>query len=342
MNVSQLKSRKARLNAFLDIFQHDDRVVVVIDADPDAIGSAWGIKRLLWRHVACTTIVAIRPIRRLNNISLVRLLRIPIEYLDEDGDSEEFINLEKFTKRILVDGQPYHNDIFRRIDFDVVIDHHPIPEKSNIFRNSMAFIDIRPSYGSTSTILTEYLRAAQIKPSASLATALLYGIKTDTRNFERHTVEEDIRAFLYLYPLANHNVLTKIEISDISLRDLEFFEEALRRRIVAKNKILTYVGRVDSPDILVVISEFFLKVYDISWSIAAGISDSTLVVVARSDGYRKNAGKALERSFASLGSAGGHAAMARAEVPIDKLLEHMGKLRLNRRTVENFLIKHLL
>ncbi len=336
MNARHLKSRKARLDALYSVFKSDDRVAVIIDPDPDALASAWAVKRILWRHVSSTTIVAIRPIKRLNNISMVKLLRIPLSFFED-------VDIGEYTKFVLVDGQPAHNDVFGSINFNLIIDHHPVTDDSPEEKGSEdCFVDIRPSYGSTSTILTEYLKAAQIKPSKSLATALLYGIKTDTRNFERHTIEEDIRAFLDLYPLASHSVLTKIEISDISLEDLVYFEEAIKRRMVHKHKILTYLGKVSSSDILVIISEFFLKIYDISWSIAAGIVDDVLVIIARSDGYRKNAGKTLMRYFGSLGTAGGHAAMARAEIPVERLLDYLGKSRANRRTIEKFLSKYLL
>ena len=36
------------------------------------------------------------------------------------------------------------------------------------------FVDVRPDYGSTSTILTEYLRAASIKPSQTLPRPFLW------------------------------------------------------------------------------------------------------------------------------------------------------------------------
>ncbi len=334
MDARHFKSKKARLEALYNLFSSDDKVAIVIDPDPDALGAAWALKRILWRHVASSSIVAIRQIKRLNNISMVKLLKIPVTYYDD-------IDIDEFSKFVLVDGQPDHNDIFKSINFTTIIDHHPLTHQNNDEENKI-FIDIRPNYGSTSTIMTEYLKAAQIKPSKSLATALLYGIKTDTRNFERHTIEEDIKAFLNLYPLANHSVLTKIEISDISLEDLVFFEEALKRKKVHKNKILVYLGKVNSADILVIISEFFLKIYDISWSIAAGIVDESLIIIARSDGYRKNAGKTLTRYFGSLGTAGGHAAMARAEIPLNTLLNYLGKSRANRRTLEKFLSKYLL
>lgn len=334
MDASSLRSRNDRLAALFSLFSPADNVLIIVDPDPDAIGSAWAVKRILWRRVSSTVIAIIHPIKRLNNISMVRLLKIPLVLLDT-------VQIGTFTKFVLVDGQPHHHSIFGEFFFDVIIDHHPIIA-SNAWPKNGTFYDIRPDYGATSTILTEYLRAAKIVPSRSLATALLYGIKTDTRSFERHTMEEDVRSFLYLFSRVNRSVLTKIEISDISLDDLVFFERAFKSKMVSGSKIFVYVGDVPSSDILVIISEFFLKIHTISWSIAAGKTDDKLIIIARSDGYRKNAGKTLSRCFGSFGQAGGHASMARAEIPLETLRIRLHKKKLTRSCIENFLKSRLL
>lgn len=296
-------------------FTSKDQVLITIDPDPDSIGAALALKRLLWRKVQSTTIGLIRPMKRLNNLTLIRLLRVPLVVLDGDNIGEY---KRDTTKYVIVDGQPNHNEAFSQFDYSVIIDHHPLTPSAA----DAPFVDIRPDYGATATILTEYLKAAQIKPSQSLATALLYGIKTDTRNFERHTTTRDIEAFRYLYSLANHNILIKVEISDLSLRDLKFFRKAIERKHVVKERIFAHIDEVPTADILVLIAEFFLKVHDISWSVISGIQDQNLVVIIRNDGYRKDAGKSIKKAFKNLDcSAGGHKAMARAEIPLEALSE---------------------
>ncbi|MBP8646705.1 MAG: DHH family phosphoesterase [Syntrophobacteraceae bacterium] len=308
------RSAKETLKELYSHVQFKDHVLITIDPDPDAIGSALALKRLLWHKVQTTTIGIIRPIRRLNNRTMVRLLKIPLILLKEK-------HLHQHDKFLLVDGQPAHNPFFANIPYTVVIDHHPLTENLD----NVAFSDVRPDYGATSTILTEYLRAAGIKPSQTLATTLLYGIKTDTRSFERHTRVEDIGAFRYLFPLANHNVLRKIEISDLSLADLKYFHKAVDRKHVVKDRIFVHLDEVPTADILVIIGEFFLKVHDISWSITSGIYQDNLVVVVRNDGYRKDAGKIVRRAFGNLGCAGGHQAMARVEIPVQNLAQVLEK-----------------
>ncbi|MDY0040365.1 MAG: DHH family phosphoesterase [Desulforhabdus sp.] len=313
------RSIKESLKTLYSQFNSKDHVLVTIDPDPDSIGAALALKRLLWHKVQSTTVGLIRPMKRLNNLTLVRLLKLPLTVLDKNN-IEDYA--KSITKYAIVDGQPSHNEAFAQFTYSTIIDHHPVTAGVC----DAPFVDIRPEYGATATILTEYLRAAKIKPSQSLATALLYGIKTDTRSFERHTIDKDIEAFHYLYGLANHNILTKVEISDLSLRDLKFFQKAIERKHVVKDRIFAHLDDIPTADILVLIAEFFLKVHDISWSIISGIYEDDLIVIIRNDGYRKDAGKAVARAFKSLDcSAGGHKAMARAEIPMDKLIELIDK-----------------
>jgi nanoRNase/pAp phosphatase (c-di-AMP/oligoRNAs hydrolase) len=321
------KSWKTQLDEFYSCFTCKDSVLVTIDPDPDSIGSALAVKRLLWHKVASTSIGIIRPIRRLNNLTMVRLLRLPLIVLNTpDG--------LKSDKMVLIDGQPYHNDFFTKFDYTVVIDHHPQNQPVN-----SVFCDVRPEYGSTSTIMTQYLRAAKIKPSQALATALLYGIKTDTRNFERHTLIEDIEAFRYLFEYADHNILRKIEISDLSLSDTKFFYKAFARKHVVKDRIFAHLDEVPASDILVEVAEFMLKIHDISWSIVSGIHQDNLIIVVRNDGYRKDAGKLIRRVFGSMGCAGGHQSMARAEIPLNRVAEAIGSLSST--SIERFVRRSL-
>jgi len=320
---SKWRSRTEALEYFFSLFQHKDRVLITIDPDPDSIASALALKRLLWHKVQNTTIGIIRPVKRLNNRTMVRLLKSPLVLVTAD-------HLKDFDKFLLVDSQPQHNEFFNQIEYTAVFDHHPMTGPVNA-----PIVDIRPEYGATATMFTEYLKTAKIKPSQALATALIYGIKTDTRTLERQTLEEDVKAFHYLFGLANHNILRKIEISDLSLKDLQFFQKAIAAKYVIKDRIFAHLGKVASGDILVVIAEFLLKIHDISWSIVSGIQDQTLIIVVRNDGYRKDAGQTLARAFSALGSAGGHRAMARAEIPMRNLHSVMGKQ--SRKALEHFI-----
>jgi nanoRNase/pAp phosphatase (c-di-AMP/oligoRNAs hydrolase) len=215
-----------------------------------------------------------------------------------------------FNRFIIVDSQPDHHEVFAGFNFDVIIDHHPETDVK------VPFIDIRPKYGATATIMTEYLRAAKIKPAAKLATGLFYAIKTDTSNFERQTLIEDIRAFQFLFRHINIHLARRIEQADLKFEFLKYFRSAIQSMRRRKNKIYAHLGSVVNPDICVLIADFFMRIDSINWSIVSGIYAKKLIIVFRNDGLRRNAGNVARLSFGSVGSAGGHKSMARSEISV--------------------------
>jgi nanoRNase/pAp phosphatase (c-di-AMP/oligoRNAs hydrolase) len=313
-------SAAERLRRFYSLFSSDDQVLIVINADPDAIASAMAVKRLLWRKVAGVTLCNINVIERPDNVAMCRLLGarlVPIGSIDA----------KNFSRFITVDSQPSHHEAFSGFKFDAIIDHHPETGAK------APFLDIRPKYGATATIMTEYLRAAKIKPAVKLATALFHAIKTDTRNFERQTIIEDIRAFQFLFKHVNIYLARKIEESDLRLDFLGYFECALKTRRMRKGRVFVHLGPVKNPDICVLIADFFMRVASVRWSIVSGVYNKKLVIVFRNDGLRKNAGKVAKESFAQIGSAGGHRSAARAEIlvsDLERLLDYRDHKKLLR------------
>jgi nanoRNase/pAp phosphatase (c-di-AMP/oligoRNAs hydrolase) len=299
-------SASERLRRLLGFFSREDRLLIVINADPDAMASAMALKRLLWRQVSATTIAHINKIRRPDNLSMIRLLRLDLLPIHK-------VNVDEFTRFAILDSQPSHHEGFAGINFDVIIDHHPATGAK------APFVDIRPEYGATSTIMTQYLRAAKIKPSVRLATGLFYGIKTDTSDFKRKTVMEDVNAFQFLFRYVNVHMARRIEQAEITLDFLQYYRKALAEMSVRKHRIHVHLGPVTNPDICVSIADFFMRIHDIAWTVVSGIYQGRLVIIVRNDGIRKDAGKLLGEVFGELGQAGGHKAMARAEIPVKNL-----------------------
>ncbi len=299
-------SAAQKIQRFYDRFQGDDNVLIVIVADPDAMASAMAVKRLLWRKAATVDIASVNAVDRPDNMAMIQRLGIKIQRF-------EGVDLTAYSRFVIVDSQPDHHEALGRFAPDIIIDHHP---DTGI---QASVTDIRPQYGATATIMTEYLRAARIKPSTKLATGLLYGIKTDTSNFERQTTIEDVRAFQYLFRFANKYLVSKIEREEINVAYLKYYRRAINLRRKRKDWIFVHLGKVETADVCVLIADFFMRVQTINWSIVSGIVNQKLVVVFRNDGMRKNAGRVAKLSFSQLGSAGGHKSMARAEIDLARL-----------------------
>jgi nanoRNase/pAp phosphatase (c-di-AMP/oligoRNAs hydrolase) len=214
-----------------------------------------------------------------------------------------------------VDSQPHHHPAFKDVPFSVIIDHHPLPEEP--YADDM-LADIRPKYGATSTIMTEYLYNLKIRPAKLLATALQFGIKTDTNSFERHFYDADLRAYQFLNRHADHNLLSRIARSEFHLHWLETFARACTNLYgIGPSGQYVFVGAVDNPDILVNIADFFMRVYEIRWVAVGGLYGGQVVVIFRGDGISRDVGAFASQVFGSLGSAGGHKSMARAEFAVE-------------------------
>jgi len=314
------KSYQEKLKRIYKQFQTDDHVLILINADPDAIASAMAMKRMLWRHVNSVTISHVNKIVRPDNLAMVRLLCAKLVHFDK-------IDPEKYNRQVLLDSQPNHHPVFKQFSFDVIIDHHPDskPEAS--------FVDIHPEYGSNATIMTEYLRAAKIKPAKNLATALFYAIKTDTGNFNRAALTEDVRAFQYLFPLVNIHIIQKLEFAEMRMDFLKYYQIALNSMMIREGKIYVYLGAVSTPDICVSIADFFTRIHSVTWSIISGTCSNELTLVVRNDGMQKDAGIAINKAFGKYGSAGGHKSMARAQIPV-KNLENVIDYTNDRKTLE--------
>ena len=299
-------SNSEKLRRFYDQFSGNDHALIVINADPDAIASAMAVSRLLWRRVASVTISHVNTINRPDNLTMLKLLGVSlVPHTD--------IALPHYSKIVIVDSQPNHNEFMNQLSPHVIIDHHPDTHVK------APYLDIRPNYGATASIMTEYLRSARIQPSVKLATGLFYAIKTDTNAFKGQTVIEDVRAFRYLFKYVNIHLARKIEQADLRLDFLKYFKTALQNMRLRKNRVFVHLGPVVNPDVLVIIADFFMRIVSVTWSIVSGTCDKKLIVIFRNDGIRKNAGNVAKESIGQFGSAGGHKNMARAEIALSNL-----------------------
>jgi nanoRNase/pAp phosphatase (c-di-AMP/oligoRNAs hydrolase) len=188
-------------------------------------------------------------------------------------------------------------------------------------------------------MLVEYLRAADMKPSVALATALFYAIKVDTQNFEKKATLSDAISFRYLFSIANQNLVRKIELSALRRSELNYFRVALNEMKISKNRLYVHLGRVPSPDVLVLLADFLNQLHEVARVFVSGIHNDKLVVIFRCDGYKKNAGVLAEKIFNVIGSAGGHREAARAEVPAKNL--PVGFQEFTTRTLMRMTTKHM-
>jgi nanoRNase/pAp phosphatase (c-di-AMP/oligoRNAs hydrolase) len=303
--VQKLRETLAEVKILLILIQHDP--------DPDAIASALALRSILGRNKTTAPMGSFGQVTRPENIAMVQLLDIEIEQVTAE-------KLLRYDGIALVDVQPpYFGDVLPRVD--AVIDHHPL-----VASYAARYRDVRTAFGATSTIFVQYLQAIDTKITQRLATALYYGIKTDTLFLGRETTEADVEAFTYLYPLANHGLIRRMERPELPLRDLDAFGYALRARTIIDTTFFTHLGIVEREDVLPQFAEFCLQVEGVERSVVSGIFGGNLVVSVRNDVSGKSAGEMVRHAFGDFGSAGGHRSMAKAVVPLAVLEQRFGRL----------------
>jgi len=307
---------------FRELFENKDKILLLIqpDPDPDAIASAVAFRHLIGRNRTTAHIASFGEVTRPENLAMLRLLDIQVERIVPEA-------VRKYEGLCMLDVQPTHlgDNVNQCIySLDVVIDHHP--EKPGY---QAKIKDIRATYGATSTILTEYLRAVDFNISQRVATALLYGIKSDTLLLGRGVDPADIEAFSYLYPLANTNILRRIERPEVHPEDIDSFSNALKKRKIINNILFSHLGRVTREDVIPHFADFSLQIEGVEWSVVSGIFRGNLVISVRNVGYVRSAGVIVKKAFGELGSAGGHSHMAKAVIPLKNLYKRFGDRRVS-------------
>ena len=303
---AQERTRVERIRAH---FEGASRILVLMqdDPDPDAIASALALRTLLGRNRTGAPICTFGTITRPENIAMCKILDIDVEPITTR-------EMHGFDRVAMVDVQPSFLEE-RFVEVDLVIDHHPVEEPVRA-----RIRDVRPSYGATSTILVEYLRAADVKITQRLATALLYGIKADTLGLERGGTRADLDAFAFLYLLANHNTLRRIERPALGEAALDALAAGLAKRKIVKGVFFSHLGPVATADLIPQFADFGLQAEGVEWSVVSGVVGDDIHVSVRSVGYVRSAGDVTRAAFGDLGSAGGHRTMAKAVLPADALL----------------------
>jgi nanoRNase/pAp phosphatase (c-di-AMP/oligoRNAs hydrolase) len=306
---------RLKVQQYQRFFRDADRVLILLhnDPDPDAIASGLALRNVLRRTKQTAIIGALQAVSRPENQRMLHLLDIQVEVIAQK-------QLIEFDRIAMVDVQPhYFGGLINHVD--LVIDHHP--EQSGY---TAVFKDIRPDYGSTSTILTDHLRSVDANISERTATAMLYAIKSDTLFFNRQANQADINAFSYLYPLADATLIRKMEGAEITMERLEYVLKARKNGTLKEQVYCAFVGSCPREDFIPYLADFYLQLEETRWTIIAGVVGDSLVISVRNLGYSRNAGEFAQRHFGALGSAGGHRQMAKAIVPLNVFHDKYGDL----------------
>ncbi len=196
---------------------------------------------------------------------------------------------------------------------DVVIDHHPHESVPG------TFVDVRPEYGATATILVEYLQALDLECSARLASALLFAIHRERLDFVRSPSKREYEAALTLYEAADLDAIDRLYGSAFSSATIDAIGRAVQSREQRGGTVVAAVGPTTETDAMPQAADYLLNVEGVDTVLTYGVVGRAVRLSARSLDPGVDIGASLSTAFDDVGSAGGHLDMAGGHVDLAAL-----------------------
>lgn len=299
-----------RMRKLIKVLRGIDGPLAVIthdNPDPDAIASAIALVRIAESVGVSAEACYFGEISHQENRALVNLLNIRLQRLDPTETLDEFdgIALVDHSRPGVNDGLPKETVV------DIVVDHHP--PRSPV---EAGFVDLRSDVGATSTLLATYLEYFGIVPDRTVATALLYGIRIDTKDFTREVSSVDFEAAAFLLSYVDVDVLERVETPSMNVDVFETIARAIRNRDVQDGALASAVGEIRDRDALAQAADRLLDMEGVTTTLVYGFMNGTVYVSGRARGADLDLGETLRDAFDQIGSAGGHADMAGAQIPL--------------------------
>lgn len=264
--------------------------------DPDAIGSALAHRRICERMDIATTIAHVLPVSRPENRALVKLLNVNMTQISDGRELEAF----EFLSLVDTSSAEGSVEIPENLELLTVVDHHRKPAKLGA-----EFADIRPHVGATCTIYAEYL--SELCPLSGdsiedtrVATALLFGIETDTDDFSLAT-STDFRAAAYLKPLVDSPLLLRVGHHLMAEESMTAIGRALLDLEVVREFAFASVGRVSSNnrDAIPTAADFIMRREDIDTVVVFGIVEDRIDGSLRTNSASVDPALFMESAFGS-------------------------------------------
>lgn len=284
--------------------RHRLLVLTHANPDPDSLASAMGLRHLARARFGMPSTFAYRGrIMRAENREMVELCGI-------DMLQQADVDPKAFDCVALVDTQPGfgHTRLPAGVSADIVIDHH-VPPSDDGGHPRPAFRDVRTWIGATSSMVTGYLMDSGVEVEKPLATALFYGVKTDTADLSRTSSELDERAYDFLIRRIDRQLLARITLPDLTCEYFRSLRQALNNIRIYDRLVLCSLGRVDAPEMVAEVADLLLRMQGKQIVVCGGLVGRTYHVSLRTE-FDQDAYELLSAALNGEGSFGGHGPLA--------------------------------
>jgi len=290
-----------RSTRLLNVVNDYERVLVVThdNPDPDAIASGWGVCWLIQEKLGKPArLIGGGVIVRAENRHMVKLLAPPIELTD-------VLEVDERTATVLVDcSSTMSNHLLSECGIQpiAVIDHHQIESP----RPRVAFRDIRPRVAASATIVASYLKEQHLVPPSGLATAMLYGIHTETQGSETHYTPLDRRIVTWLVKFADPGKLAEIENAPLTREYFSDLVLALQSAFIYDEAVICFLPRAAGPETVGEVADLLSRCEGVQKVLCGAVVADELFVSVRTGRDGGNAAELVRKMLDGIGLSGGH------------------------------------
>ena len=279
--------------------------------DPDALASGAALKALLEQAWGIPARLGYNGlVARAENKAMLSRLTPAWEPVEQLG------NLEAYPRLALVDTQPGagNESLFAgscpRLP-QIVIDHH-LPVREGL--EGVAYQDIRSGVGATVSIVYQHLHAAGVEPDVRLATAIFYGIQSDTQGLSRGGGPVDREVYFKLLGSIDREMLTQVENAVLPQEDFHAFNHGLEAAKIFGNVIIANLGALHRPDFLAEMADMLIRLENIRAALCTGSYAGILYLSLRTTAGEGDAGVLIQKTVSPIGKAGGHGSVAGGQI----------------------------
>lgn len=304
----------SKTDELINLLRSRSRLLVLTHSnpDPDSLASAAALQELARSVCDVHARVGIcGKIMRAENRQMLRELKLDIARLQD-------LDIGDFDCLALVDTQPGfgHTPLPSGRSIDIVIDHHmPPTTEPDPSVEPPSFTDVRLDIGATTSICASYLIDAGVEINADLATALYYGITTDTGGMSRDVSPLDEKVYGHLIPRVDRRKIAKITKPDLPIEYYRALREALNNVRIYQTVVLCSLGRTTSPEMIAEVADLLLRLEGQQTVFCGGLVGNDYYMSVRTE-LDKDAYYLIRDALNGEGSFGGHGRIAGGCIPL--------------------------
>ena len=278
--------------------------------DPDALASGKALAtlfRVAWNIPADLRFSGL--VARAENKAMLNFLTPEWQPVESLPDLREYSAVALVDTQLMAGNNRLPGDFLPQI----VIDHHP--PKGELL-DKVPFVDIRPEVGATVSLIYQYLELAQIVPDSILATAIFYGIQTDTRSLSRGDYLADRVVYLRALDLMDLQLLANIEQARLPRGYFRAYSNGMQAARIFGSVAIAYQGEMHSPDFGAEMADLLIRLEGMRAVLCFGFHNDVMYLSMRTVLPQDDAGLLIQRVVRRPGSAGGHGMSAGGQIPL--------------------------